>query len=143
MNGPYDDIIHLPHPVSKTHPRMSMIERAAQFSPFAALTGYGAAIKETARQTDCKLELDEETQALLDLRQHFLLEHLFQRPEVTVTYFEPDARKQGGSYQTLTARVKKLDEYHRLLLLEGGRAIPLDDIAALSGSLFEKMGTVE
>lgn len=143
MNGPYDDIIHLPHPVSKTHPRMSMIERAAQFSPFAALTGYGAAIKETARQTDCKLELDEETQALLDLRQHFLLEHLSQRPEVTVTYFEPDTRKQGGSYQTLTARVKKLDEYHRLLLLEGGRAIPLDDIAALSGSLFEKMGTVE
>ena len=67
MKGPYDDIIHLPHPVSKTHSRMSMIERAAQFSPFAALTGYGAAIKETARLTDRKLELDEETQALLDL----------------------------------------------------------------------------
>ena len=110
MKGPYDDIIHLPHPVSKTHPRMSMIERAAQFSPFAALTGYGAAIKETARLTDRKLELDEETQALLDLRQHFLLEHLAQRPEVTITYFEPDTRKEGGSYQTITARVKKLDE---------------------------------
>ena len=116
MKGPYDDIINLPHPVSKTHPRMSMIERAAQFSPFAALTGYGAAIKETARLTDRKLELDEETQALLDLRQHFLLEHLAQRPEVTITYFEPDAHKEGGSYQTITARVKKLDEYQRLLL---------------------------
>ena len=124
MKGPYDDIINLPHPVSKTHPRMSMIERAAQFSPFAALTGYGAAIKETARLTDRKLELDEETQALLDLRQHFLLEHLAQRPEVTITYFEPD-------------------EYQRLLILEGGRSIPLDDIAALSGALFERMGLGE
>lgn len=143
MKGPYDDIIHLPHPVSKTHSRMSMIERAAQFSPFAALTGYGAAIKETARLTDRKLELDEETQALLDLRQHFLLEHLAQRPEVTITYFEPDAHKEGGSYQTITARVKKLDEYQRLLILEGGRSIPLDDIAALSGALFERMGLGE
>ena len=72
-----------------------------------------------------------------------MLEHLAQRPEVTITYFEPDARKEGGSYQTITARVKKLDEYQRLLILEGGRSIPLDDIAALSGALFERMGLGE
>ena len=86
MKGPYDDIINLPHPVSKTHPRMSMIERAAQFSPFAALTGYGAAIKETARLTDRKLELDEETQALLDL------------PAVRVV----SVKRQGGEELELT-----------------------------------------
>lgn len=143
MKGPYDDIINLPASGFQ-NPSAHVDDRArSAFSPFAALTGYGAAIKETARLTDRKLELDEETQALLDLRQHFLLEHLAQRPEVTITYFEPDAHKEGGSYQTITARVKKLDEYQRLLILEGGQSIPLDDIAALSGAFFERMGLGE
>ena len=136
MKGPYDDILCLPHPTSKKHPRMSMAERAAQFAPFAALNGYGAAIQEAQRLTDQRLELDEETQALLDLRQRLLLERIAEHPQVTVTYFVPDARKSGGSYRCVTAGVKRLDEYSRLLILTTGQQIPLDDIAALSGSFF-------
>ena len=136
MKGPYDDILCLPHPTSKKHPRMSMAERAAQFAPFAALNGYGAAIQEAQRLTDQRLELDEETQALLDLRQRLLLERIAEHPQVTVTYFVPDARKSGGSYRCVAAGVKRLDEYSRLLILTTGQQIPLDDIAALSGSFF-------
>lgn len=97
MNDRYDDIIHLPHHISKTRPQMSMMDRAAQFSPFAALTGYDAAIKETGRLTDEKIELGEETKAVLDRKQSYLSDMISVQPEITVTYFLPDERKSGGT----------------------------------------------
>ena len=106
-NHRYDDIIDLPHHVSATRTRMSMIERAAQFSPFAALTGYDAAIKETWRLTDQRIELSEECRAALDRKQMLLLDHIGDRPEISITYFVPDERKNGGTYVTVTGKVKK------------------------------------
>lgn len=103
--GAHDDIIDLPHPTSATHPRMSMIDRAAQFSPFAALTGHGAAIEETARLTDQRIELTEDKKAVLDKKLHLLLET---SGEGTFTYFLPDKRKDGGAYVTTVGTVKKL-----------------------------------
>ena len=130
-NYEYDDIIDLPHHVSATRLRMSMIDRAAQFSPFAALTGYDAAIKETGRLTDERIELSEESRAALDRKQQLLMDNLADRPEVSVTYFVPDERKAGGAYVTVTGIVKKVDEYERLLILADGTKIPLDDILEL------------
>ena len=135
-NHQYDDIIDLPHHASATRPRMSMIDRAAQFSPFAALTGYDAAIKETGRLTDERIELSEESRAVLDRKQQLLLDNLADRPEVSVTYFVPDERKTGGAYVTVTGRVKKVDEFERLLILTDSTKIPLDEIQDLSGELF-------
>ena len=111
-NQQYNDIIDLPHHISTTRPRMSMLDRAAQFSPFAALTGYDAAIKETGRLTGQRIELTEECRAVLDRKQQVLLENLAEHPEVSVTYFVPDERKSGGAYVTVAGRVKKVDEYH-------------------------------
>ena len=135
-NHQYDDIINLPHYVSPTRPRMSMIDRAAQFSPFAALTGYDAAIKETGRLTDERIELSEESRATLDRKQQLLMDNLADRPEVSLTYFVPDERKSGGAYVTVTGQVKKVDDYQRLLLLTDGTKIPLDDILDLESELF-------
>lgn len=137
MKNPYDDILHLPHPTSKNHPRMSIQERAAQFSPFAALTGHAAAIAETARLTDRKMELDEDTRAELDRRQAILLEHISERPEVTITWFRPDERKEGGAYVTTTGRLKKIDQVERILVLMDGTNIPLEDVAALESDCFQ------
>ena len=136
MSGTYDDIIHLPHPTSKNRPRMSIHDRAAQFSPFAALSGHAAAIAETARLTDRKLELNEDTRAELDRRQAILLEHISERPEVTVTWFRPDERKSGGAYITTTGRLKKIDEIERVLVLTDGARIPLEDVAGLESDSF-------
>ena len=104
MTHRYDDIIDLPHPTSKKHPRMPVRDRAAIFSPFAALAGHGAAIAETARLTQRRIELDEDGKALLDERQRILEEAAASHPEVTVTYFQPDAKKEGGRYVTVTGR---------------------------------------
>ena len=136
MSGPYDDIIHLPHPTSKNRPRMSIHDRAAQFSPFAALSGHAAAIAETARLTDRKLELDEDTKAELDRRQAILLEHISERPEITVTWFRPDEKKAGGAYVTTTGRLKKIDEIECVLVLTDGARIPLEDVAGLESDSF-------
>ena len=138
-NHQYDDIIDLPHHVSATRPRMSMIDRAAQFSPFQALTGYGAAIQETGRLTDQRIELTEDFRAVLDRKQQLLVENLADHPEVSVTYFVPDERKAGGAYVTVTGRVKKVDDYQRLLLLTDGTKIPLDEILDMESELFRKM----
>ena len=136
MSGPYGDIIHLPHPTSKNRPRMSIHDRAAQFSPFAALSGHAAAIAETARLTDRKLELDEDTKAELDRRQAILLEHISERPEITVTWFRPDERKEGGAYITTTGRLKKLDEAERILILTDDTRIPLEAVVSLESDSF-------
>lgn len=139
-NHQYDDIIDLPHHVSVTRPRMSMIDRAAQFSPFAALTGYDAAIKETGRLTNERIELTEDSRAVLDRKQQLLMDNLADRPVVSVTYFVPDERKAGGAYVTVTGRVKKVDDYQRLLLLSDGTKIPLDEILDMESELFRSLG---
>ena len=109
MSGKYDDIIDLPHPTSQNHPRMSLYDRAAQFSPFAALTGHHAAIAETGRLTDQRIELDESEIARVDAELQHLQELLPDRPTVSITYFVPDERKSGGSYRTITSEVKRID----------------------------------
>ena len=133
----YDDIIDLPRPVSPTRRRMTPLERAAQFSPFAALTGYDAALAESVRLTEEKAELDED--ALRELEEKLrLLASRTDHPLVTVTYFRPDTRKKGGAYATVTGKLKKLRLFERELLLEDGTAIPLDDVAGLSGPCFSQ-----
>lgn len=128
MNGKYDDILRLPHPTSERHPRMSISDRAAMFSPFAALTGHSAAITETTRLTQRRIELDEDSKARLDLKQRMLAEFVDQQPEVTVTWFQPDERKDGGSYATTTGRLKRVDALERVMVLTDGTKIPLDDV---------------
>ena len=137
MSGPYDDMIDLPHPISKKHPRMSIRDRAAIFSPFAALSGHGAAIAETARLTDQRMELDEDTKAELDQKQAVLLEHIKEQPEVTVTWFQPDERKEGGAYLTVTGRLKKLDKIRRVLVLTDGTKILLANVVELESEYFQ------
>ena len=127
-NGAYDDIIDLPHHVSDTRPRMSRLDRAAQFSPFAALTGYGAAIKETARLTDERVELGEYELMELNAGIHMLMERIDEHPQVKITYFKPDERKDVGAYLTVKSRAKRLNEYERFILLEDETEIPFDDI---------------
>ena len=124
----YDDIIHLSRPVSKKRSPMSNFDRAAQFSPFAALTGYDAVIAETGRLTDTQIELDEGGKALLDEKLQTIREHLAQQPKVKLTVFCPDSRKSGGSYETITGNVKKIDPVARILVLTGGEVIPVDRI---------------
>lgn len=128
MSGTYDDIIALPHPEPRTHPRMSLHDRAAQFSPFAALTGHSAAIAETGRLTDSRITLDESEMARVDAELQHLQELLPSRPTVSITYFVPDERKAGGSYQTVTGTVRRIDTVNGALLLTDQRAIPILDI---------------
>lgn len=135
----YDDILSLPHHVSTVHPPMPISDRAAQFSPFAALTGYDAAIKETGRRTEEKMELDEEAKAVLDAKLQILREKRTSRPEVTITYFQPDERKSGGKYLTETGVIRKIDPYKRILLLETGTQIPISSIMDVTGELFSTM----
>lgn len=128
MQNNYDDIIDLPHHVSATRPQMSMIDRAAQFSPFAALTGYDAAIKETARLTDQKIDLDDYEKEEINDKIQLITEHLGEDFEVVITYFQPDSRKAGGAYVDAVGIVKKIDEYDRVIILQDGKKIPIDDI---------------
>ena len=137
MTGDYNDIIYLPHHVSPNRPQMSMRDRAAQFSPFAALTGYDAAIRETARLTQEKVELDEQELAVLDRKFQLLLEQLGQCPQVTITWFVPDELKQGGRYLTITDVVKKVDAAARFVLLQNAGRICMDDIVEIEGELFD------
>ena len=114
MSGPYDDIINLPRPTSSGHPRMPICDRAFIFSPFAALAGHGAAIVGTVRRTEQRMELDEDATAELDRRQAVLLEHLNEQPEITVTWFRPDERKEGGAYRTaISSRCSYIVDYRR------------------------------
>ena len=131
MSGKYDDIIDLPHPEPQTHPRMPMRDRAAQFAPFAALTGFGAAIRETARRTEPRRELDESEKAALDRKLRRLQARIAERPPVTVSYYRPDERKEGGAYVTRTEPAVKLDTAARVLVLQSGAAVEFDAISAL------------
>ena len=128
MNNRYDEIMGLPHHVSTTRPQMPMSDRAAQFAPFAALTGYDSAIKETGRLTDERIELGEEALTALDRKYQLLIEALDDAPEVTIIYFQPDERKSGGQYVSATGTVKKVDTFGRRILLQDGTRIPLDSV---------------
>ncbi len=128
MKGPYDDIITLPHPTSRRQPRMPAIDRAAQFAPFAALTGYAAAVKETARETEAFTELAEDEAAALDRQLRLLEERVRERPWVVLTCFQPDQRKAGGAYVEVQGRVKRLDATAGAITLEDGREVPISYI---------------
>ena len=128
MTGPYDDILHLPHPVSRKHPRMAVADRAAQFSPFAALTGYDDAVREAARLTDRRLELDEYEQQALNDRLQQILGRLPEQPVVRITYFRPDSCKESGAYVTVSGVIKRLDTVEREIRLVDGPRIPIEDI---------------
>lgn len=127
MNEKYKDMLHLPHPVSPTHPRMALQDRAAQFSPFAALTGYDDALKETARLTDRFIELDEDRKQEIDRQISYLQQHRGEEITVKITYFVPDVRKDGGAYNTLEGCVQKIDENSRSLRIQGTE-IPVERI---------------
>ena len=134
--GGYEDIIHLPHHVSAVHPQMPMESRAAQFSPFAALTGYGDAIKETGRLTEERAELEEDEEGGLDRKLRLLQQRIGDRPEISVTYFRPDARKKGGAYVTVTGRIAKIDLPGRSLVMEDGARIAIEAVTGLEGGFF-------
>lgn len=136
MSGPYEDIIEMPHHVSKKHPQMSAINRAAQFAPFAALTGHDAAIKETARLTDRRLVLDEDALGMLDAKQGMLKDMVEMHPEIVVTYFRPDEKKAGGAYVSAAGAVKKIDGYDNSIVLMNGETIPAGDILDIECELF-------
>ena len=132
MSGKYDDIIDLPHPTSQNHPRMSLYDRAAQFSPFAALTGHHAAIAETGRLTDQRIELDESEIARVDAELQHLQELLPDRPTVSITYFVPDERKSGGSYRTITSEVKRIDAVAGVIQMTDRREIAIEDVFSVA-----------
>ena len=132
MNN-YDDIINLPHHQSKNHPHMSLHDRAAQFAPFAALTGYDDAVKEARRLTDSKPELDENHLEELDQKLADLMSRIEEHPEVVVTYFEPDDKKEGGAYVTCVGKIKKIDGYKRRLIFEDSKDINIDNIKEMEG----------
>ena len=129
MTGPYDDILHLPHPTSKGHPRMPIADRAAQFSPFAALTGYEAAVEETARLTEEFVSLDEYQKAELNEK----LKQIQEQPEkeVTITYFCKDEKKEGGAYRSVTGKVKKFDLYGQCIVMEDELRIEMETIVGI------------
>ena len=133
---PYDDIIHLPHHVSAVHSRMSLRDRAAQFSPFAALVGYGDVIDETARSTALKRELDETEKAELDRRIGILAAHLREKPVVTIEHFVPDAIKTGGAYEFKSGPIVRISPVRKNLTLADGTVIRFCDVAGIEGELF-------
>ena len=139
MTKAYDNIINLPHHVSATRPHMSVINRAAQFSPFAALTDYDAAVKETARLTDERIELSEDMKDTLSNRLQIIADRIKEQPEIAITYFQPDAKKNGGAYITAIGTVKKIDEFERVIVMTDGTAIPIDEIISIDGQIFETM----
>ena len=127
-NGKYDDIINMPRHISKKHPQMSLEMRAAQFAPFAALTGYDEQIEETSRITCHKKELNEELKEILNEKLRIIQEKINTRPEIKITYFVQDLKKNGGKYVTETGRVKKIDKNKQLIILEDKTEIRIEDV---------------
>lgn len=137
---PYEDIVDLPHHVSKKHPQPTMADRAARFAPFAAITGYEEMVLEEARITDDRIELDENSKVALNEKLNMILEFIDDQPEVSITYFEPDKKKAGGAYITVTGTVKRIDEYEHLVIMTDGKKINIDDIYNLQSELFYSLG---
>ncbi len=136
MTGKYDDMLQLPHHVSANRKPMAMTARAAQFAPFAALSGYDAEVQEAGRLTDRPIEPDEYEKEALNARLQLLARHMREEWVVSLVFFQPDERKAGGAYVTRTGTVKKISEAERLLTLTDGTIIPLDDLIALEGAEF-------
>ena len=128
MSNKYDDIINLPHHISKKHPQMTLEARAAQFAPFAALTGYGDEIRETARLTNRRIDLDEEAKSILDNKIQIILKQMLQKPTVTITYFIPDLKKDGGKYITIFGIIKRIDKYKQVIVLEDKTEVQINEI---------------
>lgn len=135
MTDKYDNIIDLPHHVSKKHPQLGRDSYAAQFSPFAALTGYEDIVSETARATDEKTELDDDAKLRLSNKLKILLDHLDENPVISVTYFLPDKRKSGGRYVTADGIIKKYDDYEKIIYMTNGTVIRLDDLYEISAQI--------
>ena len=137
---PYEDIVNLPRPTSGKHPQPTMSERAARFAPFAAITDYEEMVLEEARETENRITLDESALTLLNQKLTVLQKFSDQTAEVKVTYFEPDKKKSGGAYVTVTGTVKKIDPYKKLLIINPDRKIPIEDIFGLRSELFYALG---
>lgn len=131
MTDSYDDIIDLPRHVSKTRPQMSTINRAAQFSPFAALSGHEAAVKETSRLTEQRVELDEYLKNAINAQLQIIADRITEQPPITVTYFQPDPIKDGGTYLTTSGTVKKIDPNKRMITMNDRRTIPIIEIISI------------
>ena len=140
---PYEDIVNLPPHISKKHPQPSMMDRAARFAPFAAITGYEEMVLEEARVTEERIDLDEGTLSLLNEKLNMIQEFLDDEPEVTITYFEPDKKKSGGAYVNITGIVKRIDEYEHLVIMTDGKKIRIEDIYAIGSDLFYSLGLEE
>ena len=140
---PYEDIVNMPHHVSKKYPQPTMADHAARFAPFAAITGYEEMVLEEARVTDDRIEMDESSKAALNEKLNMILEFIDEQPEVKITYFEPDKKKAGGAYVTVTGTVKRIDEYEHLVIMTDGKKINIDDIYNLQSELFYSLGLEE
>lgn len=130
INDNYEDIINLPHHVSSRHPQMTIMNRAAQFAPFAALSGHSAALEESARITDSPKQ-DETITGILNEKMHLLMQHIESHPTVTIDYFVADGRKEGGTYKSVTAALRKIDDIERIVYLDNGEIIPFDSISGI------------
>lgn len=137
---PYEDIVNLPPHISKKHPQPTMIDRAARFAPFAAITGYEEMVLEEARITEERIDLDEGTLSILNEKLNMIQEFIDEEPEVTITYFEPDKKKSGGAYIDITGTVKRIDEYEHLVIMTDGKKIRIEDIYGLESDLFYSLG---
>lgn len=137
---PYEDIVDLPHHVSRKHPQPTMADRAARFAPFAAITGYEEMVLEEARINEERIDLDEGTLSILNEKLNMIQEFIDEEPEVTITYFEPDKKKSGGAYIDITGTVKRIDEYEHLVIMTDGKKIRIEDIYGLESDLFYSLG---
>ena len=137
---PYEDIVNLPPHISKKHPQPSMMDRAARFAPFAAITGYEEMVLEEARITEERIDLDEGTLSILNEKLNMIQEFIDEEPEITITYFEPDKKKSGGAYIDITGTVKRIDEYEHLVIMTDGKKIRVEDIYDLESDLFYSLG---
>lgn len=135
----YDDMIDLPHHVSSKYPQMSLYERAAQFSAFKALTGYEDAVTEAARLTGQRIELDDATMSALNAKVQILQDEIRIRPEISVTYFVPDKKKDGGEYVTFSGSIKRIDEVERTIIFSDGKTIQIDDVINIESELFAEL----
>ena len=136
MNKNYDDIINLPHHVSKKRPQMTIEQRSAQFAPFAALTGYDEKVKETARLTDRKIELEDGQKEILNNKLLYILENIDSKPEITFTYFVNDTKKSGGKYIKKTGIVRKIDMIEQYVQFIDKTKIDICDIISIEADLF-------
>lgn len=135
----YDTIISLPYNGVKKHTKMTLEERSAQFAPFAALTGYDGQIKEKARLTNERIEIDEDIKALLDTKIQIIKENISNDSKVEITYFVPDNKKDGGEYVTVTDIVRKIDDFNRCIVMENNIKIPIDEIVDINGDMFNNV----